>query len=125
MRDGTPEPPDDFTQVVPSTWPGSRAPHGWLGADRSMRGESTLDWFGRDWVLVRGRSAPDDTRLDAAFASRGMKLAKRTLPTEELETLYERPLVLVRPDGHVAWRGTELPPDCEGLADVVRGRQID
>jgi 2-polyprenyl-6-methoxyphenol hydroxylase-like FAD-dependent oxidoreductase len=125
QRDGTPEPPDDFTQVVPSTWPGSRAPHGWLGADTSMRGESTLDWFGRDWVLVRARAAPDDSRLDAAFATRGMKLAKRTLPNEELETLYERPLVLVRPDGHVAWRGTELPLDCEGLADVVRGCHVD
>lgn len=125
VPDGTPEPPDDFTQVVPSTWPGCRAPHGWLGEDRSMRGASTLDWFGRDWVLVRARSAPDSAGLDAAFAGRGMKLATRTLPTPELEALYERPLVLVRPDGHVAWRGNEPPPDCEGLADVVRGCHVD
>jgi hypothetical protein len=35
--------------------------------------------------------------------------------------LYEEPLVLVRPDGHVAWRGRSLPEDVAGLVDIVRG----
>ena len=35
VPDGTPEPPDDPTQVVPSSWPGSRAPHAWLAPGRS------------------------------------------------------------------------------------------
>ena len=35
--------------------------------------------------------------------------------------LYERRLVLVRPDGHVAWRSDALPPDPPALADRVRG----
>jgi hypothetical protein len=35
--------------------------------------------------------------------------------------LYEEPLVLVRPDGHVAWRGPSLPADVAGLVDLVRG----
>jgi hypothetical protein len=29
--------------------------------------------------------------------------------------------VLVRPDGHVAWRGNEPPADVPGLIDRVRG----
>jgi Aromatic-ring hydroxylase, C-terminal len=29
--------------------------------------------------------------------------------------------VLVRPDGHVAWRGTEPPADTLSLIDRVRG----
>jgi hypothetical protein len=29
--------------------------------------------------------------------------------------------VLVRPDGHVAWRGDDLPDDPLGLVDRVRG----
>jgi len=29
--------------------------------------------------------------------------------------------VLVRPDGHVAWRGHEPPADAAGLIDRVRG----
>ncbi|WP_369142846.1 hypothetical protein [Streptomyces sp. R44] len=32
-----------------------------------------------------------------------------------------RPFVLVRPDGHVAWRGTAPPTDPGRLADLVRG----
>ena len=35
--------------------------------------------------------------------------------------LYERGLVLVRPDGHVAWRADTLPGDPLALADRVRG----
>lgn len=31
-------------------------------------------------------------------------------------------LVLVRPDGHVAWRGQALPDDCRQLIDHVCGR---
>jgi hypothetical protein len=34
---------------------------------------------------------------------------------------YEKPLVLVRPDGHVAWRGDKLPEDALALVDRVRG----
>ena len=36
--------------------------------------------------------------------------------------LYEKNLVLVRPDGHVAWRGNELGTlDPEAIMDRVRG----
>jgi hypothetical protein len=40
---------------------------------------------------------------------------------EEAAGLYGRRLVLVRPDGHVAWRGDRLPEDSEGLIDTARG----
>ena len=39
----------------------------------------------------------------------------------EAAELYERRLVLVRPDGHVAWRADTLPENCEALIDRVRG----
>jgi Aromatic-ring hydroxylase, C-terminal len=35
--------------------------------------------------------------------------------------LYERKLVLVRPDGHVAWRGDAPPADPLAMIDRVRG----
>jgi hypothetical protein len=35
--------------------------------------------------------------------------------------LYERKLVLVRPDGHVAWRSDTLPTDVTGLLNRIRG----
>jgi hypothetical protein len=35
--------------------------------------------------------------------------------------MYERKLVLVRPDGHVAWRGDTPPADYQGVIDRIRG----
>jgi hypothetical protein len=40
---------------------------------------------------------------------------------ERVRETYERDLVLVRPDGHVAWRGNELPENVQGIIDTVRG----
>ncbi|MCC6007938.1 MAG: FAD-dependent oxidoreductase [Rhodobacteraceae bacterium] len=123
MPDGTPEPPDDPAQVVPSTWPGSRAPHAFTGRETGLHGETTLDWFGRDWVLLEapGHDAP---ALVGALAETGAPLVRRALPPGPVADLYERPLLLVRPDGHVAWRGTEPPgPDeARAIAERVTGR---
>ena len=38
-----------------------------------------------------------------------------------IAALYERRFVLVRPDGHVAWRDDRMPADPLRLIDVVRG----
>ncbi len=37
---------------------------------------------------------------------------------------YERRLVLVRPDGHVAWRADQEPADALALIDAIRGQSI-
>jgi 2-polyprenyl-6-methoxyphenol hydroxylase-like FAD-dependent oxidoreductase len=119
VPDGTPEPPDDPTQVVNSTWPGSRAPHAWLGTAHSLLGRSTLDWFGRDFVLLdaNGTGAP----LAAALQARGAPVRQVAIGDAEVARLFERALVLVRPDGHVAWRGEALPPDPAAVAALVCG----
>lgn len=121
VGDGAPEPPDDPTQVAPTTWPGSRAPHAPLDGDARAAAPSTLDWFGRDFALVRAADAPDAEALLEALRARGAAVRKRTLPSPAHAALYERKLVLVRPDGHVAWRGDAPPTDPGGIADVVRG----
>lgn len=50
-----------------------------------------------------------------------MPLAIADIADHATAALYERKLVLVRPDGHVAWRGDEPPGDPRALIDAVRG----
>jgi 2-polyprenyl-6-methoxyphenol hydroxylase-like FAD-dependent oxidoreductase len=115
--DGTPPPEASISEYRPTTRPGARAPHAWL-AD----GRSTLDLYGRCFTLVRlGADAPDTPQFESAFASRGVPLSVASLSDPEIATLYERRLVLVRPDGHVAWRGDAPPSDPLAVVDRARG----
>ena len=115
VADGTPSLSDLPDEYVPNARPGARAPHVWLAPGRSI-----LDLFGRSYVLLRFSDTAIE-RLVIAASRRGVPLAVSDLPSEEAASLYARALVLVRPDGHVAWRGDRLPTDCEGLIDRVRG----
>jgi 2-polyprenyl-6-methoxyphenol hydroxylase-like FAD-dependent oxidoreductase len=117
VPDGTPSTPDDPENFVASARPGARAPHVPL-AD----GTSTLDRYGRGFVLVRlGSDAPDGGALAAAARKRGVPLRTVTIAEPEAAAVYERKLVLVRPDGHVAWRSDREPADALGVIDRVRG----
>ena len=65
--------------------------------------------------------ADDDRRDRGAAASRGVPLQVHRIEHPEAAALYERKLVLVRPDGHVAWRGDSQPSASLELIDTVRG----
>lgn len=118
VQDGSLEPPDDHMLYQPCTWPGSRAPHAWL-AD----GRSTLDLYGQGFVLVRF-DVPQ-TSVPSAFVlaarQKGVPLREVAIGEPGVRALYERDYVLVRPDGHVAWRGDELPADAGAILDIARG----
>lgn len=118
VDDGTPPPPDTITQYVPSARPGARAPHVWIAPGRSI-----IDLFGRGFVLLRlGAAPPDVSAFRAAFARARVPLTVETLPDPAVLACYERSLVLVRPDGHVAWRGGD-DACADEIVDVVRGAQ--
>jgi 2-polyprenyl-6-methoxyphenol hydroxylase-like FAD-dependent oxidoreductase len=117
VPDGTSPAPMDPAQFVASTRPGTRAPHAWLDGERS-----TLDLFGDGFVLLRlGANPPDATRLLAAAKAQGVPMRAITLADPDVATLYETSLVLVRPDGHVAWRGNESPADATDIVNRIRG----
>jgi hypothetical protein len=81
-----------------------------------------LDLFGAGFVLLRlGADAPDATAIAEAASRRGVPLEIVSLADPEIAALYARPLVLVRPDGHVAWRDHRPPDDAVALVDRVRG----
>jgi hypothetical protein len=56
-----------------------------------------------------------------AARTRGVPLEFVALREPKVAALYERTFVLVRPDGHVAWRADRMPDQPERLIDVVRG----
>jgi hypothetical protein len=53
-----------------------------------------------------------------------MPLQVVALREPEVLERYGRRLVLVRPDGHVAWRGNEIPLDAGALIDRIRGAAV-
>lgn len=119
IDDGSPAVSDDPEQYVPLTRPGARAPHTWLDDGRSL-----LDCYGRGFVLVRlGGHPPDATALAAAAAERNVPFTTVDVDHGDAVALYQSRLVLVRPDGHVAWRGDTVPADAGALIDRVRGAQ--
>ena len=115
--DGSPKPASAAHIYKPTTFPGSRAPHAWLEP-----GRSTLDVFGRGFVLMRLGAAPPDARaFETAAAGCGVPFEVVDVAQPAIAELYERQLVLVRPDGHVAWRGNDMPGDTRAVIDRVRG----
>lgn len=111
IGDGTAPRPDDPETYRPAARPGMRAPHGWLDDGRSI-----LDLFGRGFTLLRFDVLGDTT---AAAERRGIPLQTVAITAHELAALYERRFVLVRPDGHVAWRGDAAPS--YDILDRARG----
>ena len=61
------------------------------------------------------------TPLTAAAADRGVPLRVVAVDDPAIARLYERRLVLVRPDGMVAWRADSLPDDVSALLATVTG----
>jgi 2-polyprenyl-6-methoxyphenol hydroxylase-like FAD-dependent oxidoreductase len=119
VSDGTPAPPLDHGLYVPSTWPGARAPHVWL-----KDGRSTLDLFGKGFTLLNLSGTNTNTSTITAAAKRaGLALKTIAIDEPKVRETNERDFVLVRPDGHVAWRGEALPSDADARAiiDRVRG----
>ena len=114
VPDGTPAPVDTSMQYVPTSRPGSRAPHGFL-----PDGRSTLDLFGAGFTLLAFDADP--APIAAAASRRGVPLATIAIDNPAIAALYQRRLVLVRPDGHVAWRGDWTPSDPLAMIDHVRG----
>lgn len=107
----------------PTGRPGSRAPHAWLGAGSDRI--STLDLFGPQWALLTGPRGEAWTRAAHGLAV-PFRLRALDGTSADLYGLGRDGAVLVRPDGHVAWRQSEGAP-CPSRAlqralDAVFGR---
>ena len=113
--DGAEPPAYTMSSFTPSTVPGCRTPHLWLGDGRSL-----YDAMGPEFTLLRFAAA-DVAGLEAAARHRGVPLKVLDVARPQPEIVCDHRLVLSRPDQHVAWRGNRPPSDALALIDRIRG----
>jgi hypothetical protein len=94
----------------PEQWcgqPGTRAPHLWLS-----EGRTTLDWFGRNWVLLANANSWQPAAA-AVARQRGVEITCLIVERDVSAALGLEAggASLVRPDGYIAWRARALPGD--------------
>ena len=99
--------------------PGHRAPDGYL----DPWGDTLYDRIGNDFALL---VLTEDTATGKAFAAeaaaRSLPLAIIHLADPAVRELYGADNVLIRPDQHVAWRGTRVPGGgAAAVLEVVLG----
>ncbi len=113
-EDGAP-PADNYVRYVPSSVPGGRMPHFWLDGGRGY-GSSIFDRLAFGFTLLRlGRATADVSGIERAAKNAQIPFEVLDVAAPEVRDLYERDLVLLRPDQYVAWRGNALPPDPDRL----------
>jgi len=116
VEDGTPPLPEgqDYEQTAR---PGARLPHRWLSD-----GASLYDRLGNGLSLLRLRDDANVAPFIESAAAHGVPLTVIELRGQALEERYGASLLLVRPDQHVAWRGTSVDRLTAGaVIDQVRG----
>lgn len=114
--DGSGEPAWNPDRYLPTTWPGSRAPSVIL-AD----GTPLYDLLGPEFTLV---DFAGDGRADALLAAaddQRVPMRHAVIADDAARGVWERDLVIVRPDQHVAWRGATGPRDPEAVIRRIRG----
>jgi 2-polyprenyl-6-methoxyphenol hydroxylase-like FAD-dependent oxidoreductase len=99
------EPPVwEWWRITPTTWPGGRAP-----SVRLADGTVLFDRFGTGFTLVDLSGAEAGKGVLDAAAQRGVPITHLSIEDPQVRSVWERNLVLVRPDQHVAWRGSAPP----------------
>lgn len=119
--------PETYDKYFPSGIPGGRAPHIWM-EDGETRIENSNKASLFDRLSPRGftllrilREDYDVTPLERAAHARGIPFTTVDVERAEAQALYERSLVLIRPDQYICWRDDVLPHDCEALLAHVTG----
>ncbi|WP_380169562.1 FAD-dependent oxidoreductase [Jannaschia sp. R86511] len=143
VPDGTPEPAYDRDPELfyhPTTWPGARLPHAWLGhrdgdgyakvstLDVAGHGRFTLfTGIGGDgWAVAAQRlSAELGVEVHAAVVGPGREYTDLYDDWARLRETDEDGCVLVRPDHHVAWRSLHLVADPYPVLRDVLAQVLD
>jgi 2-polyprenyl-6-methoxyphenol hydroxylase-like FAD-dependent oxidoreductase len=106
-----------FREYRPTTWPGARLPHVWLADGSAMH-----DRIGDGYTILKlGGTKADVGPLASAIASHGAPVTVLEVPDQIARDIYERDLLLIRPDLHVVWRDHQPPEDAAEVAAIATG----
>jgi 2-polyprenyl-6-methoxyphenol hydroxylase-like FAD-dependent oxidoreductase len=115
VSDGTSPPTQSVADYTPTSRPGHRAPHHW-----QPDGTSLFDGFGPGFTLVAHAAlTAEAAAVAAAAAADGIPVTTLPIAGPVLTQRYPARLTLVRPDGHVAWRGERSSRAGEALLRVT------
>ena len=139
VGDDTPEP--EFTRdpelyYHPTTWPGARLPHCWLGHGGHRVSTHDITGKGRFAVLtgISGQAWAEAATgvarslgvdIDAHVIGPGREYTDVYDDWARLREVTESGCVLVRPDAHVGWRAHELSADPEKELTEALARLLD
>jgi hypothetical protein len=101
----------------PTSWPGARLPHVWLEDGTPI--QDRISNTGYTLLCLDGRH--DTAALQEAFRGRSAPFNVLHVASEAARAIYERDLILLRPDMHVVWRGNNLPENPAELAALATG----
>jgi 2,4-dichlorophenol 6-monooxygenase len=128
VGDGTTKPQparDPELYYEPSTYPGVRLPHAWVGErtrkvsthDLSPYGQFTLitGIAGEDWTTAAHKVSEQlGVAVGSVVIGPGQDITDLYFDWAKLRGVAEDGAVLVRPDKHIGWRSEHLPADPEG-----------
>jgi hypothetical protein len=120
--DGAEAPAYTMADFTPSTTPGCRTPFASLPDGRPV-----FDALGPGYTLLRLDPEAVVAPFVDAMRTAGVPLDLVDVAPEKGAALYDRKLVLVRTDQHIAWRGDRLPADGneqDQLIGVLRGTRV-
>jgi hypothetical protein len=81
-----------------------------------------FDLFGAGFTLVDLSGVDAGAVLVKEAVRRGIPMTHLPVDDPSVRVAWERELVLVRPDQHVAWRGSDAPADWGAVLDQVTSR---
>jgi 2-polyprenyl-6-methoxyphenol hydroxylase-like FAD-dependent oxidoreductase len=120
VPDGTRAPEWDPRVLSEMVSPGHRAPHVHERPTGSIH-----DAFGPEFTLLRIDAADDGADpLITAAREHGVPLTVLDRSGQRYADAYGAPLTLIRPDGHIGWRGAECPSDPGLIIDLLRGADV-
>jgi 2-polyprenyl-6-methoxyphenol hydroxylase-like FAD-dependent oxidoreductase len=112
--------PFDPVIYKPTTTPGARLPSTFL-----KDGTALYDRLGTHFTLIDFRGGDPSPFVDAA-ARRQIPLSILQLDEPDLKGVYGQDMLLVRPDHHIAWRGTGGgTPNAEGILATALGWGVE